>query len=153
MADDRQPVFDLQAPGVDVDRLMAGIEADVAARRAAGAYADPRIARAERHNLVNLQKDEDFFDFYMACLRESFTVDINDFPIVERRARCGRLLVKLKTAVWKLLKFYTYRLWSQQNQVNGLLLSAMESAEQKQRERVAELEARVAELEARLPRS
>ena len=41
--------------------------------------------------------------------------------IYERRARFTKPLVVLKRAIWKLLKFYTYRLWSQQNQVNGLL--------------------------------
>ncbi|MDP6491683.1 MAG: hypothetical protein QGG69_07950, partial [Kiritimatiellia bacterium] len=59
-----------------------------------------------------------------------------------------KLLVSLKKTIWGLLKFYTYRLWTQQNQINGLLLSALESAEQKHRKRVQELEKRIAALES-----
>ena len=54
-----------------------------------------------------------------------------------------------KQSVWKLLKFYTYRLWSQQNQVNGLLLSASEEIDRKYRDKIKALEDRVATLESR----
>ena len=140
--------LEINAPGIDAGAIVDEIRATVERKRAEGAYADPRVARAEKSNLTNLQNDDEFFDFYMSCLRQAFVVDINDFAIVERRARLGKPLVVLKTLIWKLLKFYTYRLWTQQNQVNGLLLSALESAEQKNRERIKALEARVAHLES-----
>lgn len=140
--------FEIHAPAVDVDRIVKEIRDTVARKRADGAYADPRIARAERTNLINIQDDEDFFSFYMSCLRDAFVVDINDFRIVERRSRFSGTLVALKRTIWKLLKFYTYRLWSQQNQINGLLISALESNERKYRERLSALEARIAGLES-----
>lgn len=139
--------LEINAPGIDAAAIVKEIQATVERKRAEGSYADPRVARAERCNLVNLQNDDDFFDFYMSCLRQAFVVDINDFAIIERRARFGKLLVTLKTVIWKLLKFYTYRLWTQQNQINGLLLSAIESAERKQRSRIAALEERIARRE------
>jgi hypothetical protein len=140
--------LEINAPGIDAGAIVDEIRATVERKRAEGAYADPRVARAEKSNLTNLQNDDEFFDFYMSCLRQAFVVDINDFAIVERRARLGKPLVVLKTLIWKLLKFYTYRLWTQQNQVNGLLLSALESAEQKHRKRIKALEARVTHLES-----
>ncbi len=140
-------ILTINAPGIDAGKIVDEIRATVERKRAEGAYADPRVARAERSNLTNLQNDDDFFDFYMSCLRQAFVVDINDFAIVERRARLGKLLVAFKTVIWKLLKFYTYRLWTQQNQINGLLLSALESSEQKHRSRLQELEARLEALE------
>ena len=85
---------------------------------------------------------------YLACLRDAVFVDINDFDIRERRRLGAGLLVALKRGVWKLLKFYTYRLWSQQNQVNGLLLAAKEEIDARYRERLQELEARLARLES-----
>jgi hypothetical protein len=145
--------FEIGAEGVDAAAIVAEVQARVRARRAAGDYQDPRIARAERANLSNLKGDQDFQLFYLECLRDAIFVDINDFDIVERRARFSGLLVALKRALWKLLKFYTYRLWSQQNQVNGLLFSAIESADGAARERIAALEQRVAELENRSGRS
>ena len=138
------------ANGLDVDKVMATIRETVAAKMQSGAYAGAQLARAERFNLVNLKKDENFFEIYMESLREAVFVDINDFEIRERRRSVGLILVPLKRLLWKLLKFYTYRLWSQQNQVNGLLLSATEEIDRKYRDRIRALEDRLARIETRL---
>ena len=120
---------------------------------AMGVYTDVRVARAEKANLANLKDETGFLGFYLDCLREAVYVDISDFEITERRGLFTRSLVTLKTLIWKLLKFYTYRLWSQQNQVNGLLLSAMEGVEERNRDRISALEKRVAQLEKTLQSS
>ena len=138
---------EINAPGIDVEQLMAEIDAAVARKAADGAYADARIARAERTNLLNLRNDEEFLSFYLRSLREASFVDINDFDIRERRSALAPLLLALKKTIWKLLKFYTYRLWSQQNTVNGLLVTGIECMEEQYRERIARLEARIEDLE------
>jgi hypothetical protein len=138
------------ADGIDVSKLVASVRETAAAKMQSGAYAGAQLARAERFNLVNLKKDENFFEIYMESLREAVFVDINDFEIRERRKSAGLLLVPLKKILWKLLKFYTYRLWSQQNQVNGLLLSATEEIDKKYRERIRTLEERLTRLESKL---
>lgn len=140
---------EINAPGVDVEKLMAEIEQTVARKAAQGAYADARVARAERTNLLNLRNDEEFLAFYLRSLREAAFVDINDFDIRERRSAIAPLLVALKKVIWKLLKFYTYRLWSQQNTINGLLVTGVESLDEQYRDRLARLEARLAVLEQR----
>ena len=138
------------APGVDVERVAAEIRAEADRKMAEGLYSDPRVARAERTNLANLRSSDEFLKFYLTCLRESAFVDISDFEIHERRRFFGGALVALKKAIWSLLKFYTYRLWSQQNQANGLLVTAIEGLHEQALGRIAKLEKRVAELEARL---
>ena len=145
--------FDIGADAVDVGRINAEIRDTVAAKMKAGAYAGAQLARAERFNLMNLKRDENFFEFYMDSLREAVYVDINDFEIRERRATFAPLLIRIKRTLWSLLKFYTYRLWSQQNTVNGLLVTGIESLEEKYAAKVRSLEARVAELEKRLHRA
>jgi hypothetical protein len=142
--------IEIGAPGIDTEKLMAELEERVARKAEQGAYADARIARAERTNLLNLRNDEEFLGFFLKCLREAAFVDINDFEIRERRSAAAPLLVRLKKTIWKLLKFYTYRLWSQQNTVNGLLVTGVESLDDKYRDQIKQLEARVAELEKRL---
>ena len=144
-----ESIFQIGAPGVDTARIVAEIQATVARKMAEGAYSDPRIARAERLNLANLKTEEQFLTFYLDCLREAVFVDISDFEIVERRSRFSGALVLLKKVIWKLLKFYTYRLWSQQNQVNGLLLAAAEGIHASAQERIRKLEERIAALEAK----
>lgn len=142
--------FIVGADGVDASSLVAGIQASVKEKIEKGVYQDARIARAERMNLGSLRDGETFLGFYLRCLHDAVYVDISDFPIRERRARLAPLLVRLKKAIWSLLKFYTYRMWSQQNQVNGLLVTALEGMDEKYGDHVKKLEARVAELEARL---
>lgn len=143
-----EPIIEINAEKVDTARVVAELQAAVDQKLQSGAYADTAIARAERFNLINLKTD-DFASFYLQCLRDSVNIDISDFPIRERRAWLAPVLVRLKKTIWSLLKFYTYRLWSQQNQVNALLVAGLEGVEEKYRDRVARLEARVAELEKR----
>ncbi|MBU4198944.1 MAG: hypothetical protein KKG09_07450 [Verrucomicrobia bacterium] len=140
-------IFKIGADGVDVDALMAGIRESVTRKMESGVYRDVRVALAEKSNLVNIKDDESFLKFYIECLRNAVFVDINDFEIQERRRLGSGLLVILKKGMWALLKFYTYRLWSQQNQVNGLLLTAIEGLDDKYRNRIRDMETRLAALE------
>ena len=139
--------IEIGAPGFDTEKLMQEIEARVAAKADQGVYADARIARAERTNLLNLKDDEEFIGFYLKCLREAAFVDINDFAIREKRSALAPALLALKKVIWKLLKFYTYRLWSQQNTINGLMVTGLESLDEKYRDQIKRLEARVEDLE------
>jgi hypothetical protein len=141
------PVLSVGAPGYAVDRLVADLQATVDRKVRDGVYADARVARAEKTNLVHLRGSDDFLTFYLTCLRDAVFVDISDFEIRERRRFFGPLLVAFKQVVWKLLKFYTYRLWSQQNQVNGLVITALEGMEEQSAARIAALEKRLVELE------
>jgi len=143
-----ESLFQVGAPGVDTARLVAEIHAAVAEKMKRGVYTDSRVGRAEIPNLANFKTQDEFLAFYIECLRDAVFVDINDFEILERRQRLGWLLVAFKRVVWKLLKFYTYRLWSQQNQVNGLLLAAVEGLESRNREKLRALEDRLAQLES-----
>ncbi len=144
---DNQPVFSIGADGVDAGKIMAEIKAAVAGKAARGVYRDVRVAQAERANLVHLSDDESFLKYYLECLRNAVFVDINDFEIRERRRFGSAFLVALKKIVWNILKFYTYRLWSQQNQINGLLVTAVESLDEKYRARCETLERKLATLD------
>ena len=136
------------AEGVDVEALVREIREEVGRKRREGVYADARIGRAERHNLVYMADSGELLRFYLNCLRDGVHVDINDYRIEDRRSGWkGSALVKMKTVIWKLLKFYTFRLWHQQNQINGLMVTAIESSHQQYEKRIAELEAKIAELE------
>ena len=147
-----EPMFEIGASGIDTRRIVEEIRATVAGKMERHIYTDPRVARAERSNLMNLKDDEAFLAFYMECLREAVFVDIGDFPIHERRSRFSRFFILAKRLIWTALKFYTYRLWSQQNQVNGLLLSAVDAIENRNRARIRDLQERVARLESERPR-
>ena len=143
-------IFTIGADGVDSSAIVNEIRKKVAVNMELGVYTDVRVARAERTNLANLKDEDNFLAFYLECLRDAVFVDINDFEIHEQRSKFNKPLVLLKKTIWKMLKFYTYRMWSQQNQVNGLLLSALESGESKNQEKIKSLEERIAMLEEKL---
>lgn len=142
-----EPAISIGADGIDVHALEERILSAVADKRARGVYDDEVVARAERNNLLLLQDDAQFMDQYLQCLASIVPVDINDFEIVERHGALAPVLVKVKTAIWKLLKFYTYRLWSQQNQTNGVLLAAVELMQRRHRAEISELKERIEALE------
>jgi hypothetical protein len=144
-------ILTIGAPGLDVDTLVADLQATADRKMKDGVYADARVARAEKTNLVHLRGSDDFITFYLTCLRDAVFVDISDFEIRERRRIIGPLLIAFKRTIWKLLKFYTYRLWSQQNQINGLIITALEGMEEQTGAKVATLEKRIAELEQKTP--
>lgn len=144
-----ESIFTVNTPGFDSAAVVREIRETVERKTREGVYADARIAVAERHNLANLRDAGELLRFYLSCLRDSANVNINDYEIKDRRDGFkGRLLVKFKTVLWKLLKFYTYRLWAQQNQVNGLLVTAIESSVNNYEKRIADLERRLAALES-----
>jgi hypothetical protein len=140
-------MFQIGADGVDSAAINAEIQSAVDSRAAMGAYADARIARAERLNLVNIPRDGAFITQYLRSLRDAVEVDISDFEIRERRAGLAPLLIRLKKFIWNLLKFYTYRLWSQQNQVNGMLAAGLEGMDEQMTAKLRRLEERIAKLE------
>jgi hypothetical protein len=142
-----ESIFTVNAPGLDTSKIVADVQERVARKIKEGVYHDARIARAERANLVNLRDSDEFLQFYLTCLSDAAFVDISDFDIRERRRCFAPLLVGFKKTLWSLLKFYTYRLWSQQNQVNGLLVTAIEGVDQKYAAKIKALEERIAELE------
>ena len=141
------PIIEIKAEGLDTARVVNEIQTAVDENIRAGLYADARIARAERINVLGHAHDGAFLEYFLRCMGDAATVDIGDFEIRERRAGLAPVLVRLKKAIWNLLKFYTYRLWSQQNQINGMMATAVESLDEQYRERIAKLERRIKELE------
>jgi len=135
------------ADGIDTGAVIREAEEAVARKREDGTYSAAGLDGREPVNPLAFKDDEAFLAFYLESLRDTAFVDISDFEIEERRPRFSKLLIRLKKTIWSLLKFYTYRLWSQQNQINGMLLSAIEGIHERNQEDIGKLEARIAELE------
>lgn len=135
------------AEGIDTEAVIREAEEAVARKREDGTYSAAGLDGKEPVNPLAFKNDEAFLAFYLESLRDTAFVDISDFDIEERRPRFSKLLIRLKKTIWSLLKFYTYRLWSQQNQINGMLLSAIEGIHERDQEDICKLEARIAELE------
>ena len=142
-------MISIAAKGVDTEAIINDIVETAGRKASDGTYAAAGLDAAALGVPLAFDSNTDFLDAYLGILRDTAFVDISDFEIVERRSRFARPLVRLKKLIWSLLRFYTYRLWSQQNQVNGLLLAAIEGMREEQREKLESLEKRITALEAR----
>jgi len=137
------------ASGIDADAIVRAAKDAVAQKREDGTYATQGLDGKKRVNPLEFKNDDKFLSFYLESLRDAAFVDISDFEIEEKRPRFRKLFLGLKKVIWNLMKFYTYRLWSQQNQINGLLLSGLEGIHERHQEQVHKLEKRIAELESK----
>jgi hypothetical protein len=140
-------IFNSDAEGAE--EAASEVQAETDKKRAAGAY-DGLNIRKDGANLAELSSKGELVENYLETLHEGVFVDITDFEIEERRTMLPGLVIAFKRLLWKMLKFYTFRLWSQQNEVNGLLLSTIEAIESSHRDKIKDLEARVDELEKQL---
>lgn len=137
----------ITAPGIDTKTVISDIYASVKQKTDAGVYQTAGLGEDKLHAPFAFRDNAEFLSFYLESLRENAFVDISDYEITEKRSRFRTLLIGIKKAIWSLLRFYTYRLWSQQNQINGLLLAAAEGIHEQQNEKIAALEARIKALE------
>ena len=140
-------LFQIGADGVDADRVSKEIRAEADRKTQQGLYAEAFGKRGAKIDLRKLAKDGTLIDSYVEALRSGIFVDINDFEIRETRTFLTGFFIGLKRLIWNALRFYTYRLWTQQNEVNGLLLSTVEALDAAHRDKIAELEARIRNLE------
>ena len=135
------------AKGIDTAAIANECRQAVSAKKADGTYRTANLDENKVTNPIEFRNDAEFLTFYLESLRESAFVDISDFEIEEKRPRFRKAVIGLKKTIWNLLKFYTYRLWSQQNQINGLLLSAIEGIHERQQAEIKRLNARIEQLE------
>lgn len=138
------------ADGINAEQIVEQIRQRAAEHRQNRDYDFEVIARAERFNLSNVKDNSEFLDHYLGCLGLLTQVDINAYEIVEHRQRFAFFFKKLKKGIWSLLKFYTYHLWSQQNQVNCLLHSSIQLVEKSEGDLIKRMQARIDKLEERL---
>ena len=131
--------------------MVSEIQREVDRRIRHGEFNDPRIVAAECHNWDKLQDEPEYQLLLLKGMLASSLVDINDFPICESRANFVGLMAKgIKRLAWKFLKFYTYRMWSQQNRINSQHSAAMLLLAESSRREIELLQNRIDRLEKRL---
>ncbi|MBR0057207.1 MAG: hypothetical protein IJP66_07740 [Kiritimatiellae bacterium] len=136
---------------VDAAAAVEAIRRRAAARVASGEYDLETLARAERFNVSALKDNPEFFNGYLSAIHRVTQVDIGDWEIRERHGGlAGAFLMRLKKAIRALLRFYTFRLWTQQNRANAIFHSSLSLLAERESEDLAKANARIAELERRI---
>ena len=138
----------VHAPGLKEADIAQQIQQAAAKRHENATLPMQRLLDSKVQSPAGFANTTEFIHALLATLQDTSFVDISDYEIIERRQRWSRPLIALKKAIWSLLRFYTFRLWSQQNEINGFLLAALQGIHEDSNERITKLEARIAELES-----
>lgn len=138
-----EKLFEIGADHVDVEKIMADIRESIEEKRKAGVYDSYDLAGISRLELKNLANEEEFLDYYTEILQRTCDINIADFPIVNEGGLVGHVEVIAKKIMWKLLKFYTYRLFTQQKEFNCQVTNAFLSLRKTLDQRFKEINERL----------
>ncbi len=115
---ENEGTFSIGAEGIDVQKIMGKIRKRVDEKKAAGVYDKYNLDDITRLEVSEAKSDEDFLRYYLKIIRRTYMLDIDDFDIPSKRGILGKPVVWLKKIIWHLMKFYTYRMFTQQREFN-----------------------------------
>ncbi|MDP3981249.1 MAG: hypothetical protein Q8Q33_07555 [Chlamydiota bacterium] len=138
-----KPMFEIGAEGVDVKAIMEKIRKNIEEKKKTGFYDNYDLSGISRLELESVIKEEEFLDYYTQVLQRTCDIDIGDFEIVNEGGIFGSLEVLAKKVMWKLLKFYTYRMFNQQKEFNCQMVNAFISLRRTIDQRFTDLEKRL----------
>ena len=89
----------------------------------------------------------DYLNRFGKLMRLRYALCTDPFPIPGKPGLTGNLTKKLKTFLWKLLRYQHDRMSHQQNAINELVISAQDFQNSAMQQRLNALEQRIQELE------
>jgi hypothetical protein len=126
-----KPTFEIQTEGVDVDAVMRLVRERVEKKRAAGVYERYNLTGITKLEVAEAKSEEDFLRYSLKMLQRTHEIDIADFPIPNKGGPFGWFEVLVKKVLWYLLKFYTWRLWTQQREFNAQVVNTLRALNRK----------------------
>jgi len=142
--------FEVSAPAVDAEALVRKIREEVRRKRESGAYGDYDLSGLAELDYEKDLKEEDFLRYYLQVVERLADVNYGDFEIVSKGGPFGRVEVLLKKVIWKVLRFYTYRLFSQQREFDCQVAEALQSHYRWSRSEIDRLNGEISALRDRL---
>ena len=124
-------IFEIQDERINLQEIMKKIDQRIEEKKKAGLY---RTYNLDRINMLEVEKisdDRAFLDYYLKVIRRTCDIDIGDFAIHSKGGWLGQPIVWFKKLIWHCLKFYTYRLFSQQKEFNAQITNDVISLNQK----------------------
>ena len=120
-----------ESENMDVKDIMEVIRRRVREKKEAGVYDRYNLTGVTRLEIVEAKSEEDFLNYYLKVMQKSYELDIGDFEIPSKGGFLGKPAVWLKRILWKLLKFYTYRMFTQQREFNLQVLNTLKCINRK----------------------
>ncbi len=126
-----EKTFTIDIENIDVDRIMETIRERVRKKKEAGVYDRYNLSGITKLEIKDAKSEEDFLKYYFKTMQRSYELDIGDFEIPSKGGFFGRPAVWAKRILWKLLKFYTYRMFTQQREFNFQVLNTLRALNRK----------------------
>lgn len=117
--------FEIKTPGVDVKKIMEDIQKQIEEKKEQGVYNQYNLDRVTKLEIENIKGDVEYLQWLLKVLNVSWDINIGDPQIVNKGGLLGKPVLWLKKSIWQLLKFYTYRLFSQQKEFNSQVVMAV----------------------------
>ncbi|MCK5706485.1 MAG: hypothetical protein KAI43_02440 [Candidatus Aureabacteria bacterium] len=146
MNDATDKLFEIPSGKVDTEAIMKTIRKKIKEKEEAGIYHHYNLAKIHTLELQDIENEGDFLEYYLKTIGSTWAVDINDWEIVSKGGILGKAATLLKKIIWKLLKFYTYRLWSQQREFNAQISNTVNALHKKFDLKISELEEEIKNL-------
>ena len=128
-AETGRPLF--ESGSVDVRKIMEYVRQRVQQKKEAGVYDRYNLAGVTKLEVVEAKSEEDFLNYYLKVMQKSYELDIGDFDIPSKGGILGKPGVWLKKIIWKLLKFYTWRMFTQQREFNLQVVNTLKCLNRK----------------------
>lgn len=117
--------FEINTPGVDVKQIMKEIQERIEEKKAQGVYDQYNLDKVTQLEIESIKGDAEYLQWLLKVLNQSWDVNIGDPQIVNKGGLFRKPEVWLKKIIWHLLKFYTFRLFSQQKEFNSQVVMAL----------------------------
>ncbi len=124
-------------PRLAVPAVRAILE-QVESKKRQGLYPPVQLRETAFLEIKDLRDETEFLGHILSIMKHSWQIDMGDFDIVPRPGLRGRIEVLVKRAVWSLLRFYTFRMFSQQREFNAQASAALRALN----ERIERLQSR-----------
>jgi hypothetical protein len=122
-----QDTFSINLDNLDVEQIVRAVKQRVEKKRAAGVYKKYNLVGITRLEIAQAKSEEDFLRYHLKSLRKSWEIDIGDFEIPSKGGLLGCPAVWLKKLIWHLLRFYTFRMFTQQRDFNLQVVNTLQS--------------------------
>ena len=134
-------LFKTRETPLDLEMLDKEIRFKIKQRQELGVYEHFDLTKVTHLLLRDIRDPGEFFKQHLAAIIRSWAIDINDFEIIRKEEGViGNLQVLFKKVIWKFLKFYTYRLFSQQREYNFQISNTLTLMEKYYREKLDSLQ-------------
>lgn len=124
-------VFSIDLDDIDVGEILRAVKERVEKKKAVGVYDKYNLVGITKLEVSQAKSEEDFLRYRLKALLKSWEIDIGDFEIPSKGGILGRPAVWLKKLVWFLLKFYTFRMFTQQRDFNLQVVNTLQALDGK----------------------